>query len=80
MSFKVIVPPEVFEEVEGIISYYNTQINNLGAIFLNHLNDDLKLLAKTPHFQIRYSKVRCLPMKNFLFLFILRFMRRRKRF
>lgn len=33
MKFKVIVPPEVFEEIEKSIEYYESKIDNLGTIF-----------------------------------------------
>ena len=61
MSYKIFIEPEVFDEIQETIHWYNNQKKGLGKEFYNTILNFYKILKIHPLYRIRYNKVRCLP-------------------
>jgi hypothetical protein len=68
MSFKIKIEPEAIDDIQSGIAWYNKQKPGLGKSFLSELKIHINLLKTNPFFQIRYDKVRCLPLISFPFM------------
>ncbi len=68
MSFKIKIEPGVVDDIQKGISWYNKQQAGLGKKFHSELKLHIKLLKTNPFFQVRYDKVRCLPLRSFPFM------------
>ena len=68
MSFKIKIEPEVVDDIQSGIVWYNKQQAGLGKRFLSEVKLHISLLKANPFFQIRYDKVRCLPLRSFPFM------------
>ena len=64
MPFKIKLEPEAKLDIQEAITWYNKQKKGLGKEFLAEVNSYFNTLKKKPHFEIRYDKVHCLPLKN----------------
>lgn len=67
-KYNVILNPEVYSDIFNAVSFYKSQSKELGKRFYSVVNSELALLKTQPHFQIRYSKIHCMPVKGFPFL------------
>ena len=67
-NYSVVISPGAQSDIRNSIHYYNQQQVGVGEKFLNDLSEDFCILGLNPYFEIRYAKVRCLPMKRFPFL------------
>jgi toxin ParE1/3/4 len=65
MEFNTIVLPSAIKDIQQIIDYYDSVQFGLSEKFYDELNDYILSLQKNPYFQLRYSTVRCLPLKKF---------------
>lgn len=65
MDFNTIILPSAIKDIQQIIDYYDSVQFGLSEKFYDELNDYILSLQKNPYFQLRYSTVRCLPLKNF---------------
>jgi len=68
MSFKIKIEPEVVEDIQNGIIWYNKQQAGLGKKFLSEIKYHINLLKTNPFYQIRYNDVHCLPLKIFPFM------------
>lgn len=63
MEFKI--EPEVHQDIQSEIDYYNEKQKGLGKRFHAEIFKSFNAIKKNPFYQIRYSNVRCLPLKKF---------------
>lgn len=68
MAFKIVVEPRALADIQQAIDYYDKQQVGLGEKFILIIDKHFKSISKNPFFQIRYDKIRCLPIKNFPFM------------
>jgi toxin ParE1/3/4 len=68
MSFKIRIDSRAVNDIQQQVIYYNEQVPELGKHFFISVDAGLTLLKTAPFFQIRYDKVRCLPVKKFPFM------------
>lgn len=70
MAFKIIYNPEVQNDIQTAVDWYNNQQIGLGKRFLTHLKKHLHSLKKTPfNYAIKYgSNIRCMPLHKFPYL------------
>lgn len=68
MIFNVVIDPDVINDIQDAMNFYNEQEEGLGSKFENALNKHLITLRKNPFFRIRYDDVRCLPMKKYPYM------------
>lgn len=68
MGFKFKVEPQVYQEIQDGIDFYNERRNGFGRKFWIEISNTFKLIRKNPYFQIRYANVRCVPLKKFPFM------------
>lgn len=68
MVFKFKIEPEVYNEIQESIDYYNKKRIGLGKKFWIETNNTFNVIRKNPYFQIRYANVRCVPLKKFPFM------------
>jgi hypothetical protein len=69
MKFKVIYNPEVYDDIQQAVDWYNEQKPDLGKHFYtttkNHLNS---LKSSALHFAIRYDDIHCMKIKKFPYM------------
>ncbi len=69
MNFKIIYNPDIYNDIQEAIDWYNEQQSGLGVRFYNVLQKQLKSLTKDAFlYAIRYDDVRCLPLKAFPYM------------
>lgn len=68
MSYKLVIEPLAIEDIQQAIDYYDHQQIGLGEKFEQELDRQIRILSSTPHFQIRYDQVHCLPLKKYPFM------------
>ncbi len=69
MGFKIIYNPEVQNDLQSAVNWYNEQQHGLGKRFLStakkHLNS---LKDSASHYAIRYDDIYCMPFKKFPYI------------
>jgi|SRR5690554_3993848 len=65
MTYSVIIDPNAIHDIQKAIDYYDERQLGLGLKFETELNKHILALESNPFYQIRYEKVRCLPLKKF---------------
>lgn len=68
MAFDIKIEPEAHQDIQEGIDWYNEQQPGLGRKFYEEIKDTFKRLQTHPFFQIRYDKVRCLPLKSYPYM------------
>lgn len=69
MKFKVVFHPEIYNDIQEAIDWYNVQQNGLGSRFLLAIKKQLKTLDKSAlQYAVRYNNIRCMPVKKFPFM------------
>ena len=68
MTFELKFDPLAQEDIQKIISYYNSAQEELGQEFFTELKEYYTSLKTNPFYEIRYSNVRCLPLKRFPYM------------
>ncbi len=68
MSYKLVIKPEVFEDIQQAIDWYNSRQKGLGEKFFNAVQQEYNNIRKNPGYQIRYDNIRCLPVRKFAFM------------
>jgi len=68
MRYKLIIQPEVFDDIQQGIDWYNSRQKGLGKSFFNAVQQEYKILRINPGFQVRYDQVKCLPVKKFPYM------------
>ncbi len=69
MKFKVIYNPEVHDDLQQAIDWYNEQQSGLGnRFFITSKNQLNSLKSSALHYAIRYDTIRCMPIKKFPYM------------
>lgn len=68
MTFTIKIEPEALVDIQDAIDWYNSQQTELGQKFYHYLEDYIEHLKSNPYYQIRYSNVRCIPLRKFPFM------------
>lgn len=67
-QFKLLILDEAIDEIQEAIDWYEEQQAGIGKKFYTAINDQVKLLKRTPFFGIRYDQVRCIKVRRFPYL------------
>lgn len=71
MSFKVIIPEGVYEELNRVALYYEEQQKDLGVKFLNDWEDTMSQISRSPLiYQKKFKQFRCVQFNRFSFLLV----------
>ena len=66
MSYFFVNKPEVVNDIEDVVEYYNKINTNLAISFLDRLEEAKAYIIKHPKaFQIKYKNVRTILLKQF---------------
>ncbi len=65
---EIIADPKVKYDLIEARDFLNSRRAGFGKKFLSEYVATLKLIQKTPNFQIRYKDVHCLPLKTFKYM------------
>ena len=68
MLYSVLIEPRALADIQQAIYYYDSKQIGLGKKFASAIDKHISTISKHPFFQIRYSGVRCLPVKGFPFM------------
>ncbi|MEQ9467203.1 MAG: type II toxin-antitoxin system RelE/ParE family toxin [Ekhidna sp.] len=68
MKYSIKIESEAKEDIQDAIDWYNNQKPGLGTLFLEEIKSSIEQLKINPHYQKRYSEVRCLPTRIFPFM------------
>ncbi len=68
MSYKLLIKPEVYDDIQSGIDWYNSKQKGLGRQFFKAIQKEYSVLKRTPVFQIRYDDVHCLPVRKFPYM------------
>jgi hypothetical protein len=64
--FQINIEPEVLDDLQNAIDYYDSKKEGLGEIFLGMIDKHFELLKDHYlSFAVRYDDIRCLPVKKF---------------
>ena len=78
MIFNVVYSPEVYNDLQDAIDFYNSRKSGLGFKFIKTVKLHLsKIKSNAYGFQIRYADIRCAPLINFHIQFITEFFQKR---
>lgn len=64
----MVIQPEVFDDIQEAIDWYNTRQSGLGKMFFDVVENEFDSMRSFPGFQVRYDDVRCLPVKGFPYM------------
>jgi hypothetical protein len=67
-SYKVSFDPLFRQDILDARKWYEQRKKGLGKRFYADVKKSLKAIQKTPHYQIRYHDIRCLPLTTFPFM------------
>lgn len=67
-SIRLLISPHAIEDIQTGIDYYNSKQKGLGEKFYEATDSAMNAIRKNHYYQIRYSNVRCLPVKHFPFM------------
>lgn len=68
MAYKVVIDQRAISDIENPMNYYRNISQKTMLGFYSNLQNKLKGLAISPYHQIRYKKVRCLPLIKYPFM------------
>jgi hypothetical protein len=68
--YQVKIDPEAFIDIQEGIEYYDEQLSGLGEKFENSVDKHIIALGKNPFYQIRFSDVRCFPIKKYPYIIL----------
>ncbi len=68
MPFTIRIEPEVIEDIQYGIDWYNDKQSELGKKFYTDVKATLETIRSSPFFQIRYDNVRCIPLDDYPFM------------
>ena len=68
MSYSVKIEPIALQDVQQAVDYYDDKLAGLGEKFEAELNEHIIFLETNPHFQVRYKKVHCLPLRKYPYM------------
>jgi len=67
-AYSIIIEPQALHDIQNAIDYYDNKQPGLGLRFENLLNEQLRILQKSPFFQVRYKRVHCFPLNKFPYM------------
>ncbi len=65
MSFEVVLSEAAGQQIDEQTTWYELQQFGLGQRFYKVVMEHLAVLETTPFAQLRYDKIRCVPIKGF---------------
>ena len=66
MVYKIDFLPQVFDDIQQTINWYNDKQKGLGKKFFSALKKHYSLLKKDPFcIAIKYDNIRCLPVSKY---------------
>lgn len=69
MHYKVIYSPDIYEDIQKSIDWYNEQQTDLGEHFLSTLKGQMISLSTTSKlYNVRYDNIRCMRLNKFPFM------------
>ncbi len=68
IRFEVKIDRRALDDVRDAIAYYDAVSAQVGDKFIEEFDNTVETLKLNPFFQVRYSNVRCLPLRKFPFL------------
>ena len=68
MKYQIKIEGEAKFDIQEAITWYNTQQAGLGKKFHAEIKEYLNSLKISPFFEIKYDKIRCLPLKKFPYI------------
>ncbi len=69
MRFKIVYSPDVKEDVQEAIDWYNSKQRGLGSKFVKALKKHFKTIKENPFgFAERFENIRCLPLKKYPYM------------
>jgi len=69
MGFKLIYAPEIYNDLQENINWYNEKIPGLGHRFYKAVKTKISVIKKNPYaLAIRYDDIRCGKVKDFPFM------------
>lgn len=70
MAYNVKMSSLAEQNVDNALAYYSDVSLSVAESFFTSLNESLLILKTNPFFEVRYQKVRVLPLKKFPFLLL----------
>ena len=68
-SYRILIDPEAFQDIQDATDWYNEQLKGLGSRFQKQVKAQINSLKKNAKiYAIRYDDVRCMLIKKFPFL------------
>ena len=64
-EYRLRFDERVEQDILEAMFYYDSKVLGLGKKFYQQVKEAYSAILKTPYFQIRYSNIRCLPLKKF---------------
>lgn len=69
MRFSVIYAPEVFDDIQEAVNWYNFKQKGLGTRFFNAIKEQIKRIKRMPSaFPVIYDDVRCAQVNIFPYM------------
>ena len=69
MPYKIIYAPDVKNDIQSAINWYNQQQKGLGKLFLKELKKHFNYIKDNPNgFAVRYDNTRCLPVNKYPYM------------
>lgn len=66
--YTVLIEDRAAEDIQDGMDFYDEQVQGLGDKFKEAVDKEFTALEKNPFYQIRYSSIRCKPVRKFPFL------------
>jgi len=69
MAYNIVFSPQVYNDMQGAVDWYNSQGQGLGLKFFTSIKRNISLLKKDPFcIAIKYDEIRCMPVPKFPYL------------
>lgn len=70
MEFKIKISSLASQDIDEAIRYYSNYSKPTAKKFINSVKEGFEILKINPFFNIRYGKVRALPLKKFPYILL----------
>jgi toxin ParE1/3/4 len=68
MYYNIKINKRALLDIEKAIDYYKLQSDGLGSKFFKAVSEAIDSISLTPHFAVKYSDVRCLLVKKYMYM------------
>lgn len=68
MAYEIALSPKAIIEIEEALNFYLKISHSVALNFEENLNKTFETIKINPNFQIRYKKVRAVPLNSFPYL------------